>query len=163
MRRFAPLLLTAAALAACSQEPTNDIAAAPGQPTADAVPDAVVDRDATPPPVTTGTPQPLEHDYRAPMRLTGTEPFWGVDITADKLVLQRPDHPTLTAMNAGPTLNGEVAMWNTRDFTVRLSPGDCSDGMSSNRYPYQATVTVQGEVLKGCAAPTAEWPKGEGG
>ena len=64
---------------------------------------------------------------------------------------------------AGPTINGDVAVWNARDLTIRLEhqPG-CSDGMSDNRYPYAATVTVKGEVLKGCAARADQWPRGGG-
>ena len=160
MRRIAPVL-AAVALVACGREANDDIAPEPLEPATAEIPSGTVDADNLPPPVISATPPEIAEDYRAPMRLTGTEPFWGVTI-GDTILLQRPDHPDLTATNAGPTINGEVAMWNAREFTIRLSPGVCSDGMSDNRYPYAATVTVKGEVLKGCAARADQWPKGGG-
>lgn len=177
MRRFT-LLAAVAALAACGEEPSahNDAAyapvdeAAPG-PTANTImpPAASAAMEPATNTPTTNTPEPAEptptnaaSDYRQPMRLTGTEPFWGVQI-GDKITLQRPDYPNLVVANAGPSINGDVAVWNARDITIRLEPqAGCSDGMSDNRYPYAARVTVKGEVLKGCAARADQWPRGGG-
>ena len=167
MRRLA-LIATAVALAACQpQGPDGNAAPAPAQaPDAalpegggSTVPPAVA--DATPGPKVDPGPSGPAADYRSEMRLTGTEPFWGVTITSGQIKLMRPDHADVVVTNAGPTINGDVAVWNARDLTIRLEhqPG-CSDGMSDNRYPYAATVTVKGEVLRGCAARADQWPRG---
>ena len=173
MRRLA-LIAPALLLWACQPDAAQNDAVNPPQT---ALPDASLPDGGAPtmlPPATneTETPaaepgeSPVAHgpanDYRAGMRLTGTEPFWGVRI-GDKITLQRPDHPDLVVANAGPTINGDVAVWNARGLTIRLEPqAACSDGMSDNRYPYAATVTVDGETLKGCAARADQWPRGGG-
>lgn len=174
MRRLAVIALTVL-LWSCQQQQGNDATAAPPQTAlpetplpqggaSTVLPPAINDTDTdteTPQPETPAGHGPAD-DYRAGMRLTGTEPFWGVRI-GDKITLQRPDHPDLVVANAGPTINGDVAVWNARGLTIRLEPqAGCSDGMSDNRYPYAATVTVDGETLKGCAARADQWPKGGG-
>ena len=172
MRRLA-LIATAAVLAACQPEApgadTNDLS-----PPQTALPDiAAPDGSAVLPATNSETPapkpgeSPVAHgpanDYRSEMRLTGTEPFWGVNITSGQIKLMRPDHADIVVTNAGPTINGDVAVWNARGLTIRLEPeAGCSDGMSDNRYPYAATVTVDGEVLRGCAARADQWPRGGG-
>lgn len=181
MRRLA-IVVVSAALWACQQE-AEDSAVTPPQtalpeaplpdggastvlpPSNDAATNDAATNDTDNPTEQPGE-NPVAHgpanDYRAGMRLTGTEPFWGVRI-GDKITLQRPDHPDLVVTNAGPSINGDVAVWNARGLTIRLEPqAGCSDGMSDNRYPYAATVTVNGETLKGCAARADQWPKGGG-
>jgi len=37
-------------------------------------------------------------------------------------------------------------------IVLRLTPGECSDGMSDRHYPYFAEVGVGKALLKGCAA-----------
>lgn len=177
MRRLA-LVVVAAALWSCQQEApgANDAAVNPPQTALPDTPlpeggadtvlppsnDVATNDTATSEPGTSPVAHGPATDYRAGMRLTGTEPFWGVRI-GDKITLQRPDHADLVVANAGPTINGDVAVWNARGLTVRIEPqAGCSDGMSDNRYPYAATVTVDGEVLKGCAARADLWPKGGG-
>ncbi|HSK42138.1 MAG TPA: hypothetical protein VK943_20400 [Arenibaculum sp.] len=167
---IAPVLL----LWACQPETReNDAAVNPPQT---ALPEAPLPDGGAPTvlPPTNDTPTPADEpkdnpvahgpatDYRSEMQLTGTEPFWGVRI-GDKITLMRPDHADLVVANAGPTINGDVAVWNARGLTIRLEPqAGCSDGMSDHRYPYAAMVTVDGEVLKGCAARADQWPRGGG-
>ena len=164
MRRLA-LVAIAVLLWACqAQEPqsnaTNEPADAPAAPAPAA--NTIVDPVPEPDPATPQPSQP-QTDYRSEMRLTGTEPFWGVHITSAQIKLMRPDYPDMVVTNAGPTINGDVAVWNARELTIRLEPqADCSDGMSNNVYPYRATVTVGGETLRGCAARADQWPRGEG-
>lgn len=38
-----------------------------------------------------------------------------------------------------------------QSFLLRVRQGDCSDGMSDNRYPMTAEFEIGGEFLKGCA------------
>lgn len=83
-------------------------------------------------------------------KLIGAEPFWGVDIKADQLTLSRPDAANLVAPRPSPVMDGPSAVWRSGTLIVRLTPGDCSDGMSDRRYRYTAMVEV-GEVrLSGC-------------
>lgn len=158
MRRLA-LIALAAALWSCQQQaPVNE---ATNEPAAE-VPATNTIAEPAPAP-SEPAPSQAQIDYRSDMRLTGNEPFWGVAITASQLKLMRPDHPDMVVANTGPTINGDVAVWNARGLTVRLEPqAACSDGMSNNVYPYKATVTVGGETLSGCAARADQWPRGEG-
>ena len=38
-----------------------------------------------------------------------------------------------------------------RDFHLDISPGECSDGMSDNRYEFVSTFIYGGTTYKGCA------------
>ena len=96
------------------------------------------------------TPPKAEADYRADLNLTGTEPFWGVQIRQDRITLTRPDHPDISTRNPGVSIRGETATWNAGEMTITLKPARCSDGMSDRQYPYAAEVKVGNEVLKGC-------------
>ncbi len=96
----------------------------------------------------------------AQITLTGTEPFWGLEIDA----AEGKEHParfsqpgdidgrafTLSrfAGNNGLGFSGELA---GRKMQVAITPGDCSDGMSDRRYPFAATVAWGDETLLGCA------------
>jgi len=90
----------------------------------------------------------------AVITLTGTEPFWGIQIRGGQANYANPDHPegtdfavTRFAGNNGlgfsGTLEGEAV-------TVTLTPGQCSDGMSDRAFPYVATVALGEETLRGC-------------
>lgn len=112
-----------------------------------------------PPPVEPSTPAlelggvPLDQ----PLRAIGTEPFWGVDVTADTLVYSGVDRPEQRATHDGVELMGTTASW--RGTTSAGAPMDlilmateCSDGMSDRTYPLTARLEVGGETLNGCAA-----------
>jgi len=106
------------------------------------------------------TPPKAAADYRSDLNLTGTEPFWGVQIRQDKITLTRPDHPDITAPNPGPRVSGETASWDAGELTITLTPQRaCSDGMSDRQYPYAAVVKVGNEVLKGCAYNPGKTPR----
>ncbi|MBC6980198.1 COG3650 family protein [Caulobacter sp. 17J80-11] len=99
-------------------------------------------------------------DLGQPLRAIGTEPFWGLDVTAAGMALTGPDRPKteapspkLTAQAAQAVFAGRTA--DGRDLTLTLTPGPCSDGMSDRTYPLNAVVTMAKETLKGCAASTA--------
>lgn len=134
--RTAILIIAALALVAC-EAPLGSSEAAP--PPADA-------------PVTVGP------DYSGDFDAVGTEPFWNVKVRAGGLTLARPDHPETTTANPGVRIDGEQGVWDgtagERRLVLRLTPGECSDGMSDRRYGYAAEVWVDGETLKGCAGKT---------
>ena len=135
MRRFA-LLILPLALAACQRQaenaapaPVNTPAMAPVAPApvapapTTAEPEAVTPAPAakpTPekppamPPKASlpATPPKAGADYHSDLNLTGTEPFWGVQIRKDRITLSRPDHPDITAPNPGVSVSGETASWS---------------------------------------------------
>lgn len=98
---------------------------------------------------------------QASLTLTGTEPFWGLEIAAaatDGSHSARFTQPsdiegrefsvTRFAGNNGFGFSGELA---GEAVQVAITPGDCSDGMSDRRYPFAATVAWGESTLLGCA------------
>ena len=96
----------------------------------------------------------------ASIRLMGTEPFWGLEINpaGDDQYTARFTHPedidgsvfsaSRFAGNNGLGFSGTLG---ERAVQVALTPGDCSDGMSDNSYPFTATVALGDATLFGCA------------
>lgn len=96
----------------------------------------------------------------AAITLTGTEPFWGLEIdpVADGQHTARFTHPddidpsafslARFAGNNGLGFSGELA---GKSVQVAITPGECSDGMSERSYPFAATVAWGGATLLGCA------------
>lgn len=161
MRRPA-LLLISSVLAACHPQAQNTTAPA-ALPAPIVAPAAPVTEPAAKPPAEKAPAMPppkadlpanppkAEADYRADLNLTGTEPFWGVQIRKDRITLTRPDHPDISTRNPGVSISGETASWNAGEIMITLTPQRwCSDGMSDRQYPYAAEVKVGNEVLKGC-------------
>jgi uncharacterized membrane protein len=99
---------------------------------------------------------PPGSDFSGDFDLVGTEPFWGGKIRADGLTLTRAGQPEVGAANAGVRVEGDVGVWGVGGLVFKLRPEPCSDGMSDRRYGYRAEVTINGDVLKGCAATPAE-------
>lgn len=135
MKPLLTLAFCALALTAC--RPEADEPPAPAEPA------------AAPEPAATPAPAGFSGD----MNVIGTEPFWAVDIRAQALKLQRPDHETIEVANPGPVQEGGSFVWRSGPLTVTLTEATCSDGMSDRVYPYAAAVEVDGEGLSGCAAP----------
>ncbi len=95
-------------------------------------------------------------DYSGDFDAVGTEPFWAIKVRADSTTLTRPDHPEVTTANTGVRIDGEQGVFDatageTR-LVLRLTPGDCTDGMSNRHYGYQAEVWIDRETLRGCAS-----------
>lgn len=147
MRPIFALVIAAAALAAC-QPQTDD--GSPATPPADA-------------PTTAQTAPALPAAFTGDIDARGTEPFWSLTIRGDQVTLHRPDQPDLTTTAVqGAHMDGAAVVFGDAPLTVRLTEAQCSDGMSDLTYPLTAEVVVQSQTLKGCAAKTAEMPKGEG-
>jgi uncharacterized membrane protein len=95
-------------------------------------------------------------DLSRPVRALGNEPFWAVTIDSS-LTLARPDYPTLTASNPGPSMSGSSAVYvstlsDGSRIRVTLTAGTCSDGMSDRTYRLRSRVEVGANtVLTGCA------------
>jgi len=112
--------------------------------------------------VATAAPAPVLGgvDLSRPMRLLGTEPFWGIDLTGDEIVYSGVDRPEERAPQPAPEVQGTVATLAATttagtDVAITLTATECSDGMSDRTYPLTALVEVDEETLMGCAAPTA--------
>jgi uncharacterized membrane protein len=92
-----------------------------------------------------------------PLRVVGTEPFWGARIEGRCVTYSHPEDQDGTRIwtrhSAGPsgggTWSGELGK-RRFELVVRPHPG-CSDGMSDRRYPFAAELTVNGERRLGCA------------
>jgi uncharacterized membrane protein len=88
------------------------------------------------------------------LRFTGTEPFWGGQVSGSALqyeTLENPDGTAVTVRRfAG---NNGLAFTGTLDgaaFDMAVTEAPCSDGMSDRTYPFTVTLTVKGEMRSGC-------------
>ena len=43
-----------------------------------------------------------------------------------------------------------------KPLAATLTPGECSDGMSDRRFPFVATIALEGTTLQGCGYTTAQ-------
>lgn len=139
--RLLPLSALALCILAAGCGPSAEETEAAPEPTA-------------PPPVLAGV------NLTEPVRVTGTEPFWAIDLTGEELVYAGVDRPEQRAPQPKASLQGTVARFATRTtagtpLELTLAATECSDGMSDRIYPLTAIVKVGEETLNGCAAPTA--------
>ncbi|MDP3852956.1 hypothetical protein [Phenylobacterium sp.] len=143
-------------LAACQpQAPDGE----PAPPPADAA-------DVPAPPEEPEEPE-TPKEFTGDIDARGTEPFWAVQIRADKIALTRPDpEPAVVAANPGANDDGQKAVWSTtangKTFMVSLAQEDCSDGMSNLNYPYLAVVTLGDLTFRGCANKVGQQPREDG-
>ena len=137
MLRSAAALCLIVGLAACGESPMGQ-AEGPAAPPADAPASA-----------------PPGPDFSGEFNLVGTEPFWGGRIRSQGLTLSRAGQPDVTAANPGVQVSDDVGSWGAGHLVFKLELEPCSDGMSDRRYGYRAEATINGEVLKGCAARPA--------
>jgi uncharacterized membrane protein len=110
---------------------------------------------------------PAAPDVVLPLRLVGTEPFWGVLLANGSLSFNGVDRGAIVAPITSRTVERGRTVFQTsppsvqRPVAVRaaLTPGDCSDGMSDRTYPYSAVVEIDYAgaappvTLNGCAGP----------
>lgn len=120
-----------------------------------------------PPPAPAPAPSLGGVDLTKPLKLIGTEPFWGVDIGPGALELTGVDRPEVTAPNAGPKADAASAVWEARGsdgkpLKITLTPEKCSDGMSDRTYALTAEVRHGDETLKGCADAAEVFTPGPG-
>lgn len=89
------------------------------------------------------------------VRFTGTEPFWGGQVSGGTLTYSTPENVEGTmisverfAGNNGLGYSGTLA---GRTFDMTVTPGECSDGMSDRTYPFTVTLRIGEEQRSGCA------------
>ena len=95
----------------------------------------------------------------AAITLTGTEPFWGIEIEPEQAgahaarftIPEEIDGSVFSltrfAGNNGLGFSGEL---EGRSVQIAITPGDCSGGMSNRSYPFVATVALDETTLMGC-------------
>ena len=134
---IAPLLLL---LAACSAPP------------------APVAPQATTPPPAAAAKRVAGSESVDPLwifRAFGTEPFWNARVEGRTLTYTTPENPTGIAMQGERrAIEGGVELGGRhegRDFVLTVVAGDCSDGMSDNRYALVATFRYGEAEYRGCA------------
>jgi uncharacterized membrane protein len=88
------------------------------------------------------------------IKLSGTEPFWGISIEKDVATYSSPDNlagsvfeVSRFAGNNGLGFSGKL---DGADITITVTPGECSDAMSDRAYPFTATVKLGEDSLAGC-------------
>lgn len=89
------------------------------------------------------------------INLTGTEPFWGGEITEGQMRYSTPeniDGVTIAverfAGNNGLSFSGQHS---GAPLDIAITPGECSDAMSDRTYPFVVTLQIEGETRFGCA------------
>ena len=89
------------------------------------------------------------------VHFTGTEPFWGGQVSAGVLTYTTPENQAGArivvdrfAGRNGLSYSGELG---DKPFVLAVTPGKCSDGMSDRSYPFTVTLMVMGEQREGCA------------
>jgi len=134
-------------LTACQSEKAASEQAT-GEALAEAPSEAVIPGDA-------GQPAPYagitEDDV---LHFTGTEPFWGGEVTGASLVYTTPEDPD------GATIaierfagRGGIAFGGLLDgaaFEMMATPLECSDGMSDRTYPFTVTLKIGDDLRNGC-------------
>ena len=157
------MLGLSAALAACDNAPAplanetayNSAENAAAEPSAgpmsnEPANDATVPPAPTPPP---GTTPRSASGYR----LIGTEPFWGGTVSPLEIVYSTPENQTGERIPVTVRIEGGREIYSGRlsgqAFTLVLTDGPCSDGMSDNVHAFTARLEVQGEERSGCANP----------
>jgi uncharacterized membrane protein len=116
---------------------------------------------ATPePPASTDAPMAKRApgDSAPPMqifRAFGTEPFWNVNVQGNTLTYTTPEdqagielHGMRRAIDGGVEIDGSD---DGISFALAVRAGECSDGMSDNRYELVSTFRYGDVDLKGCA------------
>ena len=86
--------------------------------------------------------------------MIGTEPFWNLKVDGGEGLWTTPDNQpgtqfpvTRFAGNNGLGFSGTL---DGKAITATLTPGECSDGMSDRRFPFVATIALDGATLRGC-------------
>lgn len=88
------------------------------------------------------------------VRFASTEPFWGGEVRGDRLVWKSPEQPDGTALTVSRFAGrGGLSFSGTlqgKAFTLAVTPGACSDGMSDRRYPFTVMLRLGEEMRSGC-------------
>jgi uncharacterized membrane protein len=94
-------------------------------------------------------------------RCFGTEPFWSIEETKQNIVFEKMGEKKVFFKYVDPQSAAGFTIEHMRIYnidlskniilTVKKSKGGCSDGMSDDSYPYEATFQYGGVTYSGCA------------
>ncbi|MCC4232113.1 membrane-like protein [Sphingobium soli] len=99
----------------------------------------------------TSARDPSPPDYRA----IGTEPFWAVTVRGATAVLERPDAPPLR-YGVRQEMDSKSLRYLGDGFTMTISEGPCSDGMSDALWSDRVQIAFAQGVYKGCGGDREE-------
>lgn len=89
------------------------------------------------------------------VRFTGTEPFWGGQVSGGTLTYSTPENIDGTMITverfAGNNGLGYSGTLEGQAFDMAITPGECSDGMSDRTYPFTVTLQIGEDQRNGCA------------
>ena len=90
---------------------------------------------------------PLSNETR--YRALGTEPFWAVTVKGSVATLERPDKaPVHVSVNR--TDDGRAVRYLADGFSMTVTDGPCSDGMSDAHWADRVALSFGEGTLKGC-------------
>ncbi len=83
----------------------------------------------------------------------GTEPFWGVEISAanNTAIFTTPEKTEQPIALTVVVETTEEAIYTGKNLKISIKKGQCSDGMSENMYQYSAAVEFDIYKFQGCA------------
>ena len=83
-------------------------------------------------------------------RAVGTEPFWSLTITSDRIIYDDVENRrTAVRKPRAQSANGNV-YYRARGMTVAIRNQECSDGMSDRRFADTVRVRIGRRTLNGC-------------
>jgi putative lipoprotein len=84
-------------------------------------------------------------------RAAGNEPGWVLLAGGDQVVLKQPGKADVSAAYVPFKQEGKLATFDSGKLNVRLENTLCRDAVAKAVFGWTATVTANGQVLKGCA------------
>ena len=97
----------------------------------------------------------VDVDAFLPFTANGNEPGWTLKVDSERMSLSRQNDP-ITILTPTPTTTREDdsyrfnASTEANSVIVDVTPELCRDSMTGMPYPYEVSVKVNGETLKGC-------------
>lgn len=89
------------------------------------------------------------------LQFTGTEPFWGGEVSGTTLTYSTPENQDGTEIEVERFAGrGGIAFSGTLEgaaFEMMVTPLACSDGMSDRTYPFTVTLGIGEDKRNGCA------------
>ena len=89
------------------------------------------------------------------VNFTGTEPFWGGEVSGRTLTYTTPEDQTGKVIEverfAGRGGISYSGLLEGAEFEMTVTPLACSDGMSDRTYPFTVTLEIGEDKRNGCA------------
>lgn len=119
------------------------------------VDDTATNVAAMPAPTPTPDAKPQPSPVPAKFQATGTEPFWGASVDGATLTYTTPEFPNGIRITVARRDSGGSADYSGtldgKPLTLKVAPGQCSDGMSDRIYPFTAVREIGPDIARGCA------------